>query len=99
MVQVGLSERADHFPAQLSGDEQQRVAIARAIVKRPDMLVCRRPTDALGDQTGKHVLKGGLPLGRRPRVQSAGVARVQIMHENSGLRWRLPSSCLTETDR
>jgi putative ABC transport system ATP-binding protein len=62
---VGLSERMNNFPAQLSGGEQQRVAIARAICKNPDLLLCDEPTGALDTETGKSIVGVLLDISRK----------------------------------
>ena len=54
---MGLSERKNNFPSQLSGGEQQRVSIARALAKKPKLLLCDEPTGALDYNTGKNILK------------------------------------------
>jgi putative ABC transport system ATP-binding protein len=70
---VGLRERRDHFPSQLSGGEQQRVAIARSIVKQPEILLCDEPTGALDATTGRLVLE---VLDRVNRELGASIAVV-----------------------
>ena len=72
---VGLSERINHFPAQLSGGEQQRVAIARAIAKRPAILLCDEPTGALDSQTGILVLEAIARVNRE-----LGTSTILITH-------------------
>ena len=72
---VGLGERLDHFPAQLSGGEQQRIAIARAISKNPEVLLCDEPTGALDSQTGIVVLEALERVNRE-----LGTATVIITH-------------------
>lgn len=65
LTSVGLSERLDNFPSQLSGGEQQRVAIARALAKNPKLLLCDEPTGALDYLTGKSILKLLQDIGRK----------------------------------
>ncbi len=81
---VGLKERMDHFPAQLSGGEQQRVAIARAIAKKPDVLLCDEPTGALDSKTGIVVLeaieKVNAELGTTTAVITHNVAISDMAH-------------------
>jgi putative ABC transport system ATP-binding protein len=76
---VGLVERLDHFPAQLSGGEQQRVAIARAIAKLPEVLLCDEPTGALDSTTGVKVLEAIERVNRE-----MGTTTVLITH-NAGI--------------
>ena len=89
---VGLGERMDHFPAQLSGGEQQRVAIARAIAKNPRVLLCDEPTGALDSETGIVVLEALLrvnqELGTTTAVitHNAGIAQMadRVIHLSDG---------------
>ena len=78
LQEVGLSERADNFPAQLSGGEQQRVSIARALAKNPKLLLCDEPTGALDYETGKAIL--GL-LGKQSRER--GMTVIVITHNSA----------------
>lgn len=89
---VGLSERVNHFPAQLSGGEQQRIAIARAIAKNPELLLCDEPTGALDFETGKKVLRLLVDLNQDLKktviviTHNAALAQVadRIIHLRSG---------------
>ncbi|HRK69883.1 MAG TPA: ABC transporter ATP-binding protein [Hyphomonas sp.] len=76
---VGLSDRIDHFPAQLSGGEQQRVAIARAVAKQPSVMLCDEPTGALDSATGIRVLEALVDVNR-----SIGATTLIITH-NAGV--------------
>ena len=77
---VDLSDRMDHFPAQLSGGEQQRVAIARAIAKRPEVLLCDEPTGALDSKTGVTVLNALRTINRELGTSTA------IITHNAGIQ-------------
>ena len=76
---VGLGDRIDHFPAQMSGGEQQRLAIARAIAKRPEVLLCDEPTGALDFRTGKIVLEALCEVNREMGTTTA------VITHNAGI--------------
>ncbi len=78
LADVGLAERAQNFPAQLSGGEQQRVAIARALAKNPKLLLCDEPTGALDYVTGKQILQLLQDTARR-----SGMTVVIITHNSA----------------
>lgn len=81
LAMVGLGDRLDHFPAQLSGGEQQRVAIARAIAKRPDLLLCDEPTGALDSRTGILVLDAILRIHRELGTTTALITHNAVIAE------------------
>lgn len=78
LEEVGLAERMNNFPGQLSGGEQQRVAIARALAKNPKLLLCDEPTGALDYQTGKAILKL-----LQDTCRSKGVTVIVITHNSA----------------
>jgi putative ABC transport system ATP-binding protein len=96
---VGLSDRLDHFPAQLSGGEQQRVAIARAVAKRPDVLLCDEPTGALDAETGRLVLETLLNVNRELATTTAVITHNAVIAGIADRVLRMTSGKIVEARR
>jgi putative ABC transport system ATP-binding protein len=96
---VGLAERLDHFPAQMSGGEQQRVAIARAVAKRPDVLLCDEPTGALDVQTGVLVLGAIEQINRELKTTTAVITHNAVIAEMADRVIHLSGGEITGVDR
>jgi putative ABC transport system ATP-binding protein len=96
---VGLGERLDHFPAQMSGGEQQRVAIARAVAKRPDVLLCDEPTGALDVQTGVLVLQAIEEINRELGTTTAVITHNAVIAEMADRVIHLSGGEITGVDR
>jgi putative ABC transport system ATP-binding protein len=93
---VGLTGRADHFPAQLSGGEQQRVAIARALAKRPQLVLADEPTGALDLETARHVLGILQRLNREQGLTVVLITHNPAIAEIAGRTVRLVSGRVAE---
>ena len=96
---VGLGDRLNFFPAQLSGGEQQRVAIARAIAKRPDVLLCDEPTGALDFETGRLVLEALAHVNRDLGTTTVVITHNAVIAEMADRVIRLSSGRITEEHR
>jgi putative ABC transport system ATP-binding protein len=96
---VGLGDRLDHFPAQLSGGEQQRVAIARAIAKQPDVLLCDEPTGALDAETGRIVLKTLIDVNREIGTATAIITHNAVIAGIADRVLRMTSGRISESRR
>ena len=94
---VGLEDRVDHFPSQLSGGEQQRVAIARAIAKRPGVLLCDEPTGALDATTGIVVLEAILRANREMGTTTAVITHNAVIADMADRVIRLSDGRVSET--
>ena len=93
---VGLEQRLDHFPAQLSGGEQQRVAIARAIAKQPAVLLCDEPTGALDSRTGIRVLEALAHINRSLGTTVVIITHNEVIGEMADRVLRLQDGQVTE---
>jgi len=96
---VGLGDRLDHFPSQLSGGEQQRVAIARAIAKRPDVLLCDEPTGALDAETGRLVLQTLVDVNRDVGTATAVITHNAVIADIADRVLRMASGKITDVQR
>ena len=96
---VGLEERVDHFPAQLSGGEQQRVAIARAVAKQPDVLLCDEPTGALDVKTGVTVLEVIARTNRELGTTTAVITHNAVIAEMADRVIQLSGGQIVSTQR
>lgn len=94
---VGLSDRLDHFPAQLSGGEQQRVAIARAIAKNPAVLLCDEPTGALDSTTGVLVLEALERVNRELGTTTVLITHNAVIADMADRVIRLSDGLITDT--
>jgi putative ABC transport system ATP-binding protein len=99
LERVGLAERMEHFPAQLSGGEQQRVAIARAIAKRPEVLLCDEPTGALDFATGVLVLEVIEQVNRELGTTTAVITHNAAIAGMADRVIRMRSGRISETTR
>jgi putative ABC transport system ATP-binding protein len=96
---VGLGDRLNFFPAQLSGGEQQRVAIARAIAKRPDVLLCDEPTGALDFETGRLVLSALEQVNRELGTTTVVITHNAVIAEMADRVIRISSGRIAEERR
>ena len=98
LAKVGLAERLDNFPAQLSGGEQQRVSIARALAKNPRLLLCDEPTGALDYRTGKQILQLLQDTCRRDGITVVVVTHNAALAEMADRLIRFKSGRVTQVE-
>ncbi len=99
LAMVGLEQRMDHFPAQLSGGEQQRVAIARAIAKQPEILLCDEPTGALDSETGVLVLQAIEQINRELGTTTAVITHNTVIGGMADRILYIGDGCITHVER